>query len=477
MTKLVFYTLFFVMVSVFSMSTPTKAQNYELLFQNFNSRDLSYEDRRYLQTALAFEGHYRGLLDGNWGKLSREAMNSYSHSEFGTSSDEWHTAVLAINFFNRYDRAGWDMRYFPDLKMSVMLPEKELIVDEPSEHFRNYRHIASSLSVSMGRHNQKTVSNFHRYTFESHSNSEKPYSVRKTNFAVSSAVQANGARLYTRSHFIDGAWSTVMVSALAEDETTFNAVTSSIALGSTAQLKMSHNSKLIHIVQTALEYSSTAEPDNKRDALKNPPQKKVSKSSGTGFVVSRDGHILTNAHVVDGCSTILVDGENANLLETSSAFDLAILKTKISNDKNVAMFSANPAKLNSDVTAIGFPYADLLGGLNVTRGSVSSLKGFRGDPVTFQISAPVQSGNSGGPLVASDGDVVGVVVSKLDALAIAENGGDLPQNVNFAIRGEIAKLFLAQNQIEPQLSLASELLNPETLAEKAAKFTSFIECY
>lgn len=118
----------------------------------------------------------------------------------------------------------------------------------------------------------------------------------------------------------------------------------------------------------------------------------------------------------------------------------------------------------------------MLGGINVTRGAVSSLKGFKGDAVTLQISAPVQSGNSGGPLVAADGEVVGVIVSKLDALYMAENSGDIPQNVNFAIRGEIAKLFLAQNQIETQLSMADEVLAPEILAEKASKFTSFIEC-
>ncbi len=153
-----------------------------------------------------------------------------------------------------------------------------------------------------------------------------------------------------------------------------------------------------------------------------------------------------------------------------------LLKTTLSDNKTVAIFSASPAKLNSDVTAVGFPYAGLLGGLNVTRGSVSSLKGLLGDGNNFQITAPVQSGNSGGPLLAADGQVIGVVVSKLNATKMAENGGDVPQNVNFAIRGEIAKLFLAQNQIEPELSLDDVAITPEELAKAAASFTSFIEC-
>jgi len=180
--------------------------------------------------------------------------------------------------------------------------------------------------------------------------------------------------------------------------------------------------------------------------------------------------------VIEGCSAIFVDGAAAVLLDKSSEFDLALLQTTLDKSKSVAVFSANAAMLNSDVTAIGFPYAGLLGGINVTRGSISSLKGLGGNANTFQITAPVQSGNSGGPVLASDGEVVGVVVSKLDATVMARNGGDVPQNVNFAIRGEIARLFLAQNQVEVSLSLDDEVLTPEQLAKSAEKFTAFIEC-
>jgi S1-C subfamily serine protease len=171
-----------------------------------------------------------------------------------------------------------------------------------------------------------------------------------------------------------------------------------------------------------------------------------------------------------------VDGVAASLVDASSEFDLALLQTTLKESKSVAVFSASPAMLNSDVTAVGFPYAGLLGGINVTRGAISSLKGLGGDANTFQITAPVQSGNSGGPVLASDGEVVGVVVSKLDATFMAQNSGDVPQNVNFAIRGEIAKLFLAQNQIEVTLSLENVPLAPEQLAKSAAQFTTFIEC-
>ena len=477
MTRLVLSFLFAFLVGWSSMTVPVEAQHYESLFQDFDSRDLTYNERRYLQTALAFEGHYKGLLDGDWGRLSREAMNRYSRREFGSASEEWHMAVLTIGFFDRYKSDGWDMQYFPALYMSVMLPQDALIVDPPTQYFLNYRHATSSLAISVGRHDQGTVSNIHSFTINSHAVAREPYLVRKNSFAVSSATLADGSSLYARSNFINGKWSTILISAQAKDKNSFSAVTSSIAKGRTAKIDITKSGKLMHVVQKALEFASSSSDEQGTRAEASPaPTPKKGGSSGSGFVVSKEGHILTNAHVVKECSEILVDGQPATLVESSDMFDLALLKTSQLGGKEIAVFSASPAKLNSDVTVVGYPYANLLGGLNVTRGSVSSLKGLRGDATTLQITAPVQSGNSGGPLVAADGEVVGVIVSKLDALVMAKNSGDIPQNVNFAIRGEIAKLFLAQNQIEPELSLTDEVLPPEVLASKASRFTTFIQC-
>ena len=455
-----------------SGGTPARAQNYEVLFQGFSTNGLTYTERRYLQAALAFEGHYVGLLDGAWGRLSQQAMQRYTNKEFGAQPEEWHTAMLAFSFFDRYQRDGWDMRYFSALDMSLMLPLKALITDRPTEHMLNYRHRDSSLAVSVGRHSLETAANFHRYTINSHSTRETPYSVMKDGLAISTATTRDGTKLYTRSNFLNGAWSTVMVSAKPWDSNTFQAVTSSIATGRSAPIDITQDGKLIDVVRKTIAFADA-------DDTPQPPSPKKSDkngSSGSGFVVSRSGHILTNAHVVEGCSDIFVDGAPATLVDASNEFDLALLQTTLEEAKSVAVFSASPAMLNSDVTAVGFPYAGLLGGINVTRGAISSLKGLGGNANTFQISAPVQSGNSGGPVLASDGEVVGVVVSKLDATVMAKNGGDVPQNVNFAIRGEIAKLFLAQNQVETTLSLENVAIAPEELAKSAAQFTTFIEC-
>ena len=94
----------------------------------------------------------------------------------------------------------------------------------------------------------------------------------------------------------------------------------------------------------------------------------------------------------------------------------------------------------------------------------------------MQISAPVQLGNSGGPVLDEFGTLVGVVVSKLDAQRVADAIGDIPQNINFAIRGEIAKLFLTNHGIDYGISMQSVKVSPVELAENASKFTVLLEC-
>ena len=479
-----------VIFAVFSLTSAAGAQPYAQLLEEFHARPFVYEDKRFLQAALAFEGSYLGLWDGDWGKNSQSAMRKWTYREFNESPSNYHAALLAFSLAQRMDSDGWDMRYLPENRQSLIWPYTTITIDPPSDHFLNFRHSRSSLSMSYGRLPQKTASSIHDYTGDQHQSSSDLYTVRKTNFAVTSARKADGSTLYTRSDFVDGAWSTIMLYAGPQDANILNAVAGSITLGRTGPLAMADNRRLEGSLLALARLLDEESDDTGNDAVASasspstppaaPPaggdSTASNASSGSGFVVSAAGHILTNAHVVEGCRRFTVDGSPAMLLASSEQYDLALLQSPEAASRPVATFSAASAKLNSDVTAVGFPYAGLLGGLNVTRGTVSSLKGMGGDLVTMQISAPVQSGNSGGPLLAADGEVVGVVVAKLDAVKVADLMGDLPQNVNFAIRGEIATLFLSQNGVEPKLSLDDSPLSPEMLARQAQGFTTFIEC-
>ena len=114
---------------------------------------------------------------------------------------------------------------------------------------------------------------------------------------------------------------------------------------------------------------------------------------------------------------------------------------------------------------------------NITVGTISALSGPGNDARLLQITAPVQQGNSGGPLLDQSGNVVGVVVSKLDAMAIASLTGDIPQNVNFAIKQSLAQAFLDANGVDYETRTSAKELTTADIAEIGKRFTVPIECW
>ena len=204
---------------------------------------------------------------------------------------------------------------------------------------------------------------------------------------------------------------------------------------------------------------------------------------GTGFIVSPRGHILTAAHVVAGCQRIQVrrPGESAveaTLHAQSPQNDLAILATAL-NSRIPAVFRAAPnVRAGESVLTYGFPLPGALASAgNVTTGTVTALAGLKDDPSRLQISTPVQPGNSGGPLLDSRGLVVGVVISKLDAVRAAKVTGDIPQNVNFAIKGNLASNFLEAHGVPYSTAAGGKDRPLAEIADAARAFTVRVECW
>lgn len=203
-------------------------------------------------------------------------------------------------------------------------------------------------------------------------------------------------------------------------------------------------------------------------------------SSGTGFFITKAGHIVTNQHVVDGCVRVSarITGQSprhAQLLAADKANDLALLK--IDGETPAVAKVRLGARLGEQIAAFGYPLTDLLAaGGNFTLGNITALAGLGDDARHIQISAPVQAGNSGGPLLDEYGNVVGVVTAKLNALRTMVLAGDLPQNVNFAIKATTLVNFLDVNSISYEVGSAAEALKPADLADRGRAMSAFIEC-
>ena len=169
-------------------------------------------------------------------------------------------------------------------------------------------------------------------------------------------------------------------------------------------------------------------------------------SMGTGFFVTSEGYAVTNFHVVDGCSALLTKRagrpQALSFIARDPSRDLALLKLTDSDGSHATFREGSGPRLGETVLAAGYPLRGLLASsLNVTVGNISALAGIGDDTSRYQISAPVQPGNSGGPVFDQAGNVVGVVVEKLNAVYMAKETGDIPQNVNFAIKGSVSNLF------------------------------------
>jgi hypothetical protein len=129
------------------------------------------------------------------------------------------------------------------------------------------------------------------------------------------------------------------------------------------------------------------------------------------------------------------------------------------------------------IVALGYPLSGVLAAdANVSVGNVSALAGVADDTRYLQISAPVQPGNSGGPLLDASGHLVGIVTSKLDAMRVARFTGDIPQNVNFALKAEVARTFLDSKGIAYQTAHSDRQLSPADVSGVVRPFTAHDEC-
>ena len=154
-----------------------------------------------------------------------------------------------------------------------------------------------------------------------------------------------------------------------------------------------------------------------------------------------NGFVVTNHHIVEGAGDIklvTIDGSElkAKIYREDKINDLALLEVIDETSLPAAIpICSTPAPLGSDVFTIGYPMPGIMGTEpKFTSGKINSLSGIQNDPRVYQISVPVQAGNSGGPLINNSGEVVGIVTSKLHAIRIFQWTGDLPQNVNYAIK-------------------------------------------
>jgi peptidyl-prolyl cis-trans isomerase A (cyclophilin A) len=223
-------------------------------------------------------------------------------------------------------------------------------------------------------------------------------------------------------------------------------------------------------------------PAPSQKTSKPEPSPESRKSSGTGFFVSANGHLITNYHVVDGCLMLKATGPSGSnlpvrVVQSSKADDLALLQANIKPGSVASFRDSNKNNQGETVIAYGYPLSGLLASSgNVSTGLLTALSGLRDNGRQMQISAPVQPGNSGGPLVDITGAVIGVVVSKLNAVAVARLMDDIPQNINFAIKSSAVINLLEASGVDYKTTKTTQELPIIEITKQLKTYTVRIEC-
>jgi len=229
----------------------------------------------------------------------------------------------------------------------------------------------------------------------------------------------------------------------------------SLAASFLTSQQLIHAQELAAKIQYEIDHPSEAqEPHPSIQTL----EKKVT-GSGTGFIITRNGYVLTCHHVIDHANEVkvAVGGKiyPAKLIRSDPNNDLALLKINGSFPA-IGFSSKRSAKMGQNVFTIGYPNPGLQGvSAKFTKGTINSLTGVHDDLRLYQISVPVQPGNSGGPLLDENGNILGIIVAMLDAKTAFEISGSLPQNVNYAV-----KSIYAQAMLDTLPEISNKLIGP-----------------
>jgi S1-C subfamily serine protease len=194
------------------------------------------------------------------------------------------------------------------------------------------------------------------------------------------------------------------------------------------------------------EYKPGQPSETKSSSSKVSQQEPQLYGFATGFFITDDGYLISNYHVVkDATKVRLLTGAgliDAKVVQVDAANDLALLKAD-GRFASLPIAASRTGLLGGTVATVGFPDIGLQGfAPKLAKGEIASLSGAGDDPRYFQISVPVQPGNSGGALVDERGNVIGIVSAKLDASAALAASGALPENVNYAVKSSLLLSFL-----------------------------------
>ena len=404
------------------------------LLQKF--RSLPEYERKRVQLILRSRGLYSSSIDGKWGKNTFVGLASYSALN-----------LKSININASYQAN----RLLNSLSEAQTASTTNKCTNDPKA-CENFQLCTFATKIQNGKKIWQTHSSFTQYAAE--------------------------AKHRGLSCGVNSITATVPKQKTCEDDPKLCTVIQLCQKASTTK----NGKKVWRNTGAAKSYIALAKGNGLTCNVKEEPvEEKILKvASGTGFFVSPQGHIVTNEHVIDGCTETKVHMKGkmypSTMLAKDVKNDLALLQISNKPDIYFKLNKSNP-ELLEDIIVAGYPFGNRLSSsIKITRGVVSSESGLADNFSEIQIDAALQPGNSGGPILNEYGNVVGVAVAKLDAEFALEEFGSLPENTNFGIKVSIVKSLLEANEVSFAEGSERQMANKE-LGKLAKDATVFLSCW
>jgi S1-C subfamily serine protease len=423
----------------------------DLLAADFDAAALDATERRLLQTALTLAGDYEGPLDGVWGADSDAALAAYAGRGFGPALN-LHAGALVLDLLAEVERSGWSFTLLPDLGLSLALPEDRLGASQAESGGDRRWTEDGGLTLLTQTLDHAGALAWHDAAAAADARGAAGLAIRGPDRMVTAGVLGDGRRFHTRSERIGGRWSTVHVAATTEETAALALIAASVRPGPPLPWELPTDGGLVRLVsetRSFLDADALALPPPDAAAL---PGSGPDAGSGTGTAFYVGPRTLVTAdHVVAACGAVsLADGTPLELVAADPELDIAALETAVPATRWLTLAAGARARLGQRVHAAGFPYYAIAGtSLHLTGGNVSALAGVDDDRRFFSFTAPVQPGNSGGPLIDAGGSVLGLVVARLSEDFIEQETGSLPQNVNYALGETEVAGFLGRHGLAP----------------------------
>jgi S1-C subfamily serine protease len=414
------------------------AADYNRSQQWFNS--LSTWERRGIQINLISAGFYTGFADAKFGRNTYAALLEFENRH----------SILPNGILTRYEASRlvriaqqWrDSLQFADARderagVALPVPYALVLPLEPTERGALWADRRSTLQIetmAFDAAEAKLDVLYLAFTQDTVSPGIE-YKAKRSNFFVVSG-ESRGIKYYTllRNNYGYVSGFTVSWSTAIDDTGSRVAV----FLASKVEFFRPAGGPLPSLLNQEPPVSEA--PGSATPAVETPGM-----VSGSGFFISSSGLILTNNHVVNACDAIEVPRfGRAEVLRADENWDLAVILVPQPRDNQPTATIAEAApSLGSEVIVGGFPLSDLFDNdFKVAFGEVTGRRGLGGDKRQFSVSAPIQPGNSGGAIINSRGEVVGIAVSKLNDAKMMESVGSTGANFSFAIDATQIHSFL-----------------------------------